>query len=101
MSKPVWRIRPALGFGLAFASILALLLSPLTLKRDRVYTQDVIYREMLQDEKFISEIEKLEENPLPGFFVGIGEPGDDEREIPPPGAANSDNTAHDGESRNV
>src|ERR1039458_10368256 len=27
--KPVWKIRPSLGIGLAFASILVLLLSPL------------------------------------------------------------------------
>lgn len=99
--RPVWRIRPAFGMGLAFASILALLLSPLTLKRDRLYTQDVVYREMLQDEKFMAEIEKLEENPLPGFYVGIGDPGDDERDIQPPGAMNDDSVAHDGGSRNA
>jgi hypothetical protein len=99
--RPVWRIRPALGMGLAFASILALLLSPLTLKNDRLYTQDVVYREMLQDEKFMTEIEKLEENPLLGFYLGVGDPGDDERDIQPPGAMNDDSVAHDGGSRNA
>ena len=99
--RPVWRIRPAFGMGMAFALILALLLSPLTLKRDKLYTQDVVYREMLQDEKFMTEIEKLEENPLPGFYVGIGDPGDDERDIQTPGAMNDDSVAHDGGSRNA
>jgi hypothetical protein len=99
--RPVWRIRPAFGMGMAFALILAVLLSPLTLKRDRLYTQEVVYREMLQDEKFMNEIEKLEENPLPGFFVGIGDPGDDERDIQTPGAMNDDSGAHDGGSRNA
>ena len=99
--RPVWRIRPAFGMGLAFALILALLLSPLTLKRDRPYTQDVVYREMLQDEKFMTEIEKLEENPLPGFYVDIGDPGDDESDTQTPGAMNDDSVAHDGGSRNA
>ncbi|MGA2026193.1 MAG: hypothetical protein ABSH17_03870 [Syntrophobacteraceae bacterium] len=99
--RPVWRIRPAFGMGMAFALILALLLSPMTLKRDRLYTQDVVYREMLQDEKFMTEIEKLVENPLPGFYVGIGDPGDDERDIQTPGAMNDDSAAHDGGSRNA
>ena len=98
--RPVWRMRPALGMGVALASIVALLLSPLTLKRDRLYTQDVVYREMLQDEKFMTEIEKLEENPLPGFYV-IGDPGDDERDIQTPGAMNDDSVTHDGGSRNA
>jgi len=99
--SPVWRIRPAFGMCVAFALILALLLSPLTLKRDRLYTQDVVYREMLQDEKFMTEIEKLEENPLPGFYVGIGDPGDDERDIQTPVAVNDASVAHDGGSRNA
>ncbi len=98
--RPVWRLRPALGMGVAFASIIALLLSPLTLKRDRLYTQDVVYREMIQDEKFMNEIEILEENPLPGFYV-IGDPGDDERGIQTPGAMNDDSVTHDGGSRNA
>jgi len=99
--RPAWRIRPAFGLGVAFASVIALLLSPLTLTRDRLYTQDAVYREMLQDEKFMTEIEKLEENPLPGFYVGIGDPGDDERDIQTPGAMNDDSVTHDGGSRNA
>ena len=98
--RPTWKIRPALGLGVAFASILALLLSPLTLKRDRLYTQDMVYREMLQDEKFMTEIEKLEENPLPRFYVDIGDPGDDERDIQGPGAL-KDNGPTEDESRNA
>jgi hypothetical protein len=100
---PVWRIRPAFGMGVAFALILALLLSPMTLKRDKMlYTQDVVYREMLQDEKFMTEIEKLEENPLPRFYVDIGEPGDDEKDVQtPPGAKNDDSLTQDGGPRNA
>jgi hypothetical protein len=82
----VWKIRPALGLGMVFATLLALLVSPLTIKRDKLYTQDVVYREMLQDEKFMTEIEKLEENPLPRFYVDIGDPGDDEGDPQSPGA---------------
>jgi hypothetical protein len=100
--RPAWRIRPALGMGMAFALILALLLSPLTIKRDKtLYTQDAVYREMVQDEKFMTEIEKLEENPLPGFYVGIGDPGDDERDMQTPGAMNDDSVTHEGGSRNA
>ncbi len=100
--RPVWKIRLALlGLGVAFASILALLLSPLTLERDRVYTQDVVYREMLQDQKFMTEIEKLEENPLPRFHVDIGDPGDNERNIQSPGATKDDGLTQDGGSRNA
>ncbi len=98
--RPVWRIRPAFSMGVALASIIVLLLSPLTLTRDKLYTQDVVYREMLQDEKFMSEIEKLEDNPLPGLYV-IEDPGDDERDIQTPGAMNDDSVAHDGGSRNA
>ena len=98
--RPAWGIRPALGLGVALASVIALLLSPLTLTRDKLYTQDVVYREMLQDEKFMTEIEKLEENPLSGFYV-IGDPGDDERDIQTPGAINDVSVTHDGGSRNV
>ncbi len=85
-SRPVWRIHPAFGMGVAFASILALLLSPMALKRDKLYMQDAVYREMLQDQKFMTEIERIEENPLPHFYVDIGDPGDEERDIQTPGA---------------
>ncbi len=99
--KPVWKIRPALGIGVAFASILALLLSPLTLKRDRIYTISVVYQEMVQDEKFMTEIEKLEENPLPHFLVDMGDQGEDDNQIQSPGAMKDDSVTQDGGSRNV
>jgi hypothetical protein len=99
--KPVWGIRPSLGIGVAFASILALLLSPLTLNRERIYTLDAVYQEMLQDDKFMTEIENLEENPLPHFYVDT-DPGDDDKEIPNPGAMKDDDSVtQDGGSRNV
>ena len=85
----MWRIRLVFGAGLAFA-ILVLLLSPLELNRDRLYNQDVVYREMLQDEKFMTEIEKLEENSLPITYVDIGDPSDDEKDIQSPGNAHYD-----------
>jgi hypothetical protein len=96
---PVWRIRPALGLGMAFASILVLLLSPLTLNRERPYSQDMVYREMLQDEKFMSEIEKLEENPLPRFYVDIGDP--DDGDVQSPGVMKDDRLDQDGGPRNA
>jgi hypothetical protein len=99
--KPVWKIRPSLGIGVAFASILALLLSPLTLKMDRIYTLSVVYQEMVQDDKFMTEIETLVENPLPHFYVGVGDPGDDDKEIPNPGAMKDNTVTQDGGSRDV
>ena len=98
--KPVWKIRPSLGIGVAFASILALLLSPLTLNRERIYTLDAVYQEMLQDDKFMTEIETLVENPLPHFYVDI-DPGDDDKELPNPGARKDDTVTQDGGSRDV
>ncbi|MGA2400083.1 MAG: hypothetical protein ABSG91_00055 [Syntrophobacteraceae bacterium] len=99
--KPVWRIRPSLGMAVAFASILLLLLSPLTIKRDRIYTLDMVYKEMLQDEKFMTEVEKLEENPLPHIYVDIADPGDDDKDIQHPGAMKDDGLTHAGGSGNV
>lgn len=99
--KPVWRIRPSLGIGVAFASILALLLSPLTLNRERIYTVDAVYQEMLQDDKFMTEIENLEENPLPRLYVDT-DPGDDDKEIQSPGTMRDDDSVtQDGGSRDV
>ena len=99
--KPVWKIRPSLGMAVAFVSILLLLLSPLTLKRDKIYTLHMVYREMLQDEKFMAEIEKLEENPLPNIYMDIADPGDDDKDIQNPGAMKDDSLPHDGGSGNV
>ena len=89
VSIPVWKSRPALGLALAFA-ILVLLLSPRTIKIDKLYSQDLVYREMIQDEKFMNEIEKLEENPLPRFYVDIGDPSDDAGDVESPGASMDD-----------
>jgi len=80
---PLWKFRPALAFAAAVA-LVVLLLSPLTFKKDRIFTQDDVYREMVQDEKFMSEIENLEENSLPRFYVDIGEEGEDEGDAQPP-----------------
>ena len=38
---------------------------------------------------------------MPRFYVGIGDPGDDERDIQTPGAMNDDSVAQDGGSRNA
>ena len=82
----VWKIRPALGLGLLFASILALLLSPLAIKKDKLFTQEIVYREMVQDEQFMTEIEKLEENPLPHLFVNMEDQGEEESDVQSPDA---------------
>ncbi len=99
--RPILGIRPALGLGLAFTSLLAVLLSPLTLKRDRVYTLETVYQEMLQDEKFMTEIEKLEEDPLPKFYVDITAPDDDDADTKSPGVMKDDSLTEDGGSRNA
>jgi hypothetical protein len=97
----VWKIRPALGLGMVFATLFALLLSPLAIKNDKIYTQDVVYREMIQDERFMTEIENLEENPLPRFYVNMGEPSDEEGDAQQPGARMDNGLTNDGGSRNV
>lgn len=89
VSAPVWKNRPALALGLAF-TIMVLLLSPLTINRDKLYSQDLVYREMIQDEKFMNEIEKLEENPLPRFYVDMGDPSEDAGDVESPGASLDD-----------
>jgi len=96
---PVWRVRPALGLGLVFATFLALLLYPPAMKRDRLYTQEVVYNEMVQDAKFMTEIEKLEENPLPRFYVNMEDQGEQEGDAQLPGARMDKGPTHDGESR--
>ena len=97
----LWEIRPALGMGVVFASLIALLLTPLTLKRDTVYTLDRVYQEMRQDDKFMSEVEKLEDNPLPRIYVEMGEPADDDSDTPSPGALKDDGTTPDGGQRHA
>ncbi len=108
MSKRPWKITPALGMSVAFASLLALLLTPLALNRDTtIYTLDRVFQEMRQDDEFLSEIEKLEDNPLPHIYVEISDPGDDEKDIPSPkspqspDATSKNSMTPDGGSRNV
>ncbi|MEN6437850.1 MAG: hypothetical protein ABFD97_04655 [Syntrophobacter sp.] len=71
--RPSWRIRPSfgMGMGLVLASFLALLLNPHLFKPKKDVALEKVYQEMLRDEQFMSEIEKLEENPLPRFYVDI------------------------------
>jgi hypothetical protein len=96
-----WEIHPLLGMGVIFASLLVLLLTPLTLNRDTVYTLDTVYQEMRQDDKFMAEIEKLEDNPLPRIYVDIGDSGDDEKDSQSPGALKDDSMSPDGGPRNA
>ena len=98
---PLWRARPALGLGLVFATLLVLLLSPMAIKRDRLFTQEVVYREMVQDQKFMTEIEKLEENPLPHFYVNMEDQGEEEADPQPPGAQMGTGLTQDGGSKNA
>lgn len=108
VSKRSWEIRPALGMSIAFASLLALLITPLALNRDTTaYSLDRVFQEMRQDDEFLSEIEKLEDNPLPHIYVEISDPGDDEKDTPAPkspqtpDATSNDKTNPDGGSRNA
>lgn len=73
----------------------------MTIKQDKLFTQDVVYREMAQDQKFMSEIEQLEENPLPRIYVDIGDPSDDEGDTPSPGARINDGPTLNGGSLNA
>jgi hypothetical protein len=79
-----WRIHPALAVCAALA-LLVLLLSPLAIERDKLFTKEVVYREMLQDQKFMAEIRNLEENPLPGFYVDISGRGAENPDSAAPG----------------
>ena len=84
-----WRSHPALAVCAAL-TLLVLFLGPMALNRDKLFTKTVVYREMLQDEKFMSEVRSLEENPLPGFYVDISGHGSEKPETasPGPGAKN-------------
>ncbi|MDR3567240.1 MAG: hypothetical protein P4L43_04355 [Syntrophobacteraceae bacterium] len=70
----VWRIHPVLSLCAAL-SVLVLFLTPIVINRDKIFTKRVVYREMLQDEKFMAEVRNLEDDPLPGFYVDISGPG--------------------------
>ena len=85
-----WTIHPALAICAALA-VLALFLTPIVINRDNLFTKSVVYREMLQDEKFMAEVRSLEENPLPSFSVDISGPGSNGPNIASPGhSANND-----------
>jgi hypothetical protein len=75
--KPAWKFRPSLGMGLALASLLAILLSPHLIRNSKDANLEKIYKEMLQDDKFMTEIEKLEDNPLPKFYVEMSDPSEE------------------------
>jgi hypothetical protein len=75
--KPSWRIRPSFGMGFAVAFLLAILLSPHILRNSKGTSLERVYKEMLQDDKFMTEIEKLEDDPLPRFYVDMSDPSDD------------------------
>ncbi|MDR3555876.1 MAG: hypothetical protein P4L55_14055 [Syntrophobacteraceae bacterium] len=79
-----WRIHPALAVCAALA-LLVLFLTPLAIERDKLFTKAVVYREMLQDQKFMAEIRNLEENPLPGFYVDISGRGAEKPDSAAPG----------------
>ena len=93
VDKPRWSIRPSLGMGLAAASILVVLLStiPFRQKQVQVYNVQVVYTEMAQDEKFMTEIDGLVENPLPRLYVDLGDPAENSDDTgsqrPSPGGA--------------
>lgn len=75
-SKATWRIRPSFGMGLVLTSFLVLLLNPYLFKPKHDAALEKVYQEMLRDEQFMSEIEQLEENPLPRFYVDIADSPD-------------------------
>ncbi len=77
--KPRWKIRPSFGMGLAIASLLAVLLStvPFRHHETQVFNVQLVYAEMAQDDKFMTEVEGLVENPLPKLVVEIADPADD------------------------
>jgi hypothetical protein len=58
----------------------------MTVNRDRVFSKAVVYREMLQDQKFMAEVQSLEENPLPSFYRDISGPALQKPDAPGPGA---------------
>ena len=78
IAKPRWKIRPSFGMGLAIASVLAVLLStvPFRHKDVQVYNVQLVYAEMAQDEKFMTEVDGLVENPLPRSIVEFADPAD-------------------------
>jgi hypothetical protein len=80
-----WAVKPAIVL-LASLALLFLFLAPMTVNRDRVFSKAVVYREMLQDQKFMAEVQSLEENPLPSFYRDISGPALQKPDAPGPGA---------------
>jgi hypothetical protein len=98
----VWRLHPVLSICAAL-TVLALFLTPIVINRDKVFTKTVVYREMVQDEKFMAEVRDLEEDPLPGFYVDISGPGSHKpsEQSPKPGAKTDVRPAPKGGLRNA
>lgn len=95
-----WEISQVLPMGVVLASLLILLFTPLTLKKDMIYTLDKVYQEMRQDDEFMNEVEKLEDNPFPRSYVEAAAPSDDDGDTQSPGALN-DGMTKDGGPRNA
>jgi hypothetical protein len=96
----VWEISPVLRMGAVLASLIILLFTPLTLRKDVIYTLDKVYQEMRQDDEFIKEIEQLEDDPFPRSYKEASAPTGDERGTQSPGALN-DGMTKDGGPRNA
>ncbi len=87
--RPDRMLRPALGMGVLVASLLVVLLNPYFFKPKKDAGLEKIYTEMIQDAKFMAEIDKLTtDDPLPRFYSDIadfsdheatGEPGGNNR----------------------
>ena len=97
-----WRIHPALAFCAAL-TVLVLFLTPIVINRDKVFTRSVVYREMLQDEKFMAEVKNLEEDPMPGLDENISGSGSQKPNIEShkPDAKNNGGPAPTGGSQNA
>ncbi len=80
-----WVVKPALVL-LASLALLFLFLTPMTVNSDRVFSKAVVFREMLQDQKFMAEVQSLEENPLPSFYRDISGQAPQKPDTPGPGA---------------
>jgi hypothetical protein len=72
--RPDRILRPALGMGVLVASLLVLLLNPYFFKPKKDAGLERIYTEMIQDAKFMAEIDKLtSDDPLPRFYSDIAD----------------------------
>jgi hypothetical protein len=98
--KWAWEISPVFRMAFVLASLIILLFTPLTLKKDTIYTLDKVYQEMRQDAEFMNEVEKLEDNPFPRSYMEIATPGEDDGDIRSQGTLN-DGMTKDGGLRNA